>query len=695
MKMSIRGSLRGKLTLLFLLLSLLPFLIVAIISYNHGRRMLADTIGAKLHEVAQGISNNIDYLIRFRIVDVKSWAELNIMQDILIGDPDGRISSFLARTKESYRIYRDIYCVNPEGKIVASSDPAALARSVADLPWFKKAVSGSLNVTEVYPYESGKGLVMGIASPVYSSFDKDKIIGVLYSMFDWQVIFDELDKVLIDGKPQSKKSYITMLNKDGLVLSKPAFDKEKREGVLNKNLIEMGLKSAKLATLSEDKGQKKEKGWLVELNEYKEKALIGYATSKGFKDFGVDWSFSILVVKSLKEAYAPIRLLQINISLIGTLVLVLVILVVNFSAGKFTAPILNFVDMAKTIAEGEGDLSKTFKVVSKDEIGQLASAFNQLVAGLNSIVRQIRSTADKVASSSQGLSSLAQQMNVSAKEISSATEEVAKGITSQSKRMEETYKISEEMSDSLKQVVANTQRVATGAEQATKRAELGKQATTETVKKINFLTDTVNDAVATVDSLGKMSQEIGTITETITQIADQINLLALNAAIEAARAGEAGRGFAVVAEEVRKLAENSSDAVKKIDKLIKSSQSETNRVVSSIRASSKEAQEGKALVQEVAKALAEIDESIQQTAVMAAEISAASQQQLKSTEQVVKVIDEVFTISKESTSAFQEITSSIEEQTASMQEMSTSSQELARLAGDLKEAVGRFILKEE
>jgi methyl-accepting chemotaxis protein len=191
-----------------------------------------------------------------------------------------------------------------------------------------------------------------------------------------------------------------------------------------------------------------------------------------------------------------------------------------------------------------------------------------------------------------------------------------------------------------------------------------------------------------------MSQQIGEITETITSIADQTNLLALNAAIEAARAGEAGRGFAVVAEEVRKLAEGSAEAVRKIGSLIRSIQSETNRAVNAIETSSKEVQEGKVHVAKIADVFIEINKAAEEANRMAVEVAAAGQARVSEVERVVKAINEVAAIAKESASTVQEVSSSTEEQTASMEEMSASAQELARLAMDLKEAVGKFKLEE-
>ncbi|MBU0633640.1 MAG: methyl-accepting chemotaxis protein [Candidatus Omnitrophica bacterium] len=339
-----------------------------------------------------------------------------------------------------------------------------------------------------------------------------------------------------------------------------------------------------------------------------------------------------------------------------------------------------------------GDLSKKIRVTSEDEIGRLAQVFNDVIENLHEMVSRIREMASKVSSFAQEISTSSKEMNSSTLEISTTIQKIAKGVTTQAKRVEDTSRLMEEMSASVKQISVNAKTASVSSEESLGQARSGGGATTEAVEKMNRITATVSNAAAVVRSLGDKSKQIGQITETITSIADQTNLLALNAAIEAARAGDAGRGFAVVAEEVRKLAEGSAEAARRIGTLIKGIQVETPKAVSSIEAGSKEVAEGALIVSRVSAALEKIIGTAKESATMVNEITAATARQMSNAEQIVKAVDEVAVVAEESASATQEASSSAQEQTASMEELTASAEELARLAIDLQAMVDRFKL---
>jgi len=345
-----------------------------------------------------------------------------------------------------------------------------------------------------------------------------------------------------------------------------------------------------------------------------------------------------------------------------------------------------------SVPAAQGDLTANIEIHTEDEIGKLAQAFNTIIKNMHETVRGIYDLASRVSSFAQEISTSSKEMNASTQEISSTIQKIAKGVTTQARRVEDTSHLMEDMSGSVKAIADNAQSATKASEQSLEQAQSGGKATNEAVDKMNRITETVSNAAAVVESLGDKSQKIGQITETITNIADQTNLLALNAAIEAARAGEAGRGFAVVAEEVRKLAEGSAEAARRIGGLIKGIQVETPKAVSSINAGTQEVSEGALIVARASDALAEIINAAKTSAAKVAEITEATKIQSSNAGKIVKAVDEIAVVAEESASATEEASSSAEEQTASMEELTASAEELARLAVDLQTLVAKFKL---
>jgi len=249
------------------------------------------------------------------------------------------------------------------------------------------------------------------------------------------------------------------------------------------------------------------------------------------------------------------------------------------------------------------------------------------------------------------------QISSSATQIRAAAEEQATGVA--------------EQSSGVSQVTTTIEELDTTATRIAKNAENVARIAGDTLAGMQEINTKVNDTARKILSLGEKSQSIGNITKLIDDIADQTNLLALNAAIEAARAGEMGRGFAVVAQEVRKLAERSSESTEEIRQLINEIQGETNSTIMSIEGSTKWVKKGLEMVEETAKS--------------AKEISIATQQQKFASEQVVQAMREIDSVTKQ-------FVSSTRQATASAAQLSTLSEELKSAIADFKleaEEVGK------
>jgi len=243
------------------------------------------------------------------------------------------------------------------------------------------------------------------------------------------------------------------------------------------------------------------------------------------------------------------------------------------------------------------------------------------------------------------------QLTSSAAQIGSAAQQQASGATEQSSAVSQA-------STTVEELGVTATRIAENAENVAKIAE-------DTLAGMQEINTKVGDTAKKILSLGEKSQSIGNVTKLIDDIAEQTNLLALNAAIEAARAGEAGRGFAVVAQEVRKLAERSSESTEEIRQLINEIQGETNSTIMGIEDSTKWVGKGLEMVKETAKS--------------AKEISLATQQQKSASEQVVQAMRNIDAVTKQFVSSTKQAT--------------TSATQLNTLSEELKSAIGQFKLE--
>ena len=229
---------------------------------------------------------------------------------------------------------------------------------------------------------------------------------------------------------------------------------------------------------------------------------------------------------------------------------------------SITNPVDNLVEMAKDIAQGEGDLTKRILVSGQDELGNLSNWYNLFLKKLNNIIVQVKKR-------SHNINKISQEMASGNQDLSTRTHQ-------QSASLEETASSMEEINS----IVQNSAEEAKNASDLTKNAqqsvENSRQQLLDTVNKsigtnqkmLLNLQETNSRVVNAMEDIMKSSKKIAGIITLINDVAFQTNLLALNASVEAARAGEHGKGFAVVATEVRKLAHRSAKASKEIGVLI-------------------------------------------------------------------------------------------------------------------------------
>jgi twitching motility protein PilJ len=271
----------------------------------------------------------------------------------------------------------------------------------------------------------------------------------------------------------------------------------------------------------------------------------------------------------------------------------------------------------------KGDLTKRGEVTA-DMFGNLADAFNLMLDRFGQLMRQVRESAERVNASAIALRDSANQMTTTARQQAQESEQALSAV--------------EGLTQSMRQVADTAGASSESAKQALTATERGREAVQSTVQDMQGIRGAVQRMSKQVKGLGDRSLEISQIVSTIRDIAAQTNLLALNAAIEAAGAGEAGARFAVVADQVRKLAENSTQATREIAELVKVIQTETQEAVIAMEQETQAVEAGSASALRTGDVFKEISDISQRSAELALNIARASVQEAESTEGVSRTI---------------------------------------------------------
>ncbi len=272
---------------------------------------------------------------------------------------------------------------------------------------------------------------------------------------------------------------------------------------------------------------------------------------------------------------------------------------------------------------GKGDLTKRGEVTS-DMFGNLADGFNLMIQRFAQLMKHVRESADRVNKSAAGLRDNTVQMAGTAKHQADESMKTLGAVEQLAASMRKVAEIAGASSEASNQVLHAT--------------EQGRVAVQETVQDMQRIRAAVQRMSKQVKALGDRSLEISQIVSTIREIANQTNLLALNAAIEAAGAGEAGARFAVVADQVRKLAESSTQATREIADLVKVIQSETQNAVVAMEHETQAVEAGSASAHRTGDVFNEISTIAHRSADLAQSIASSANEQTASTEQVGRSI---------------------------------------------------------
>ena len=311
---------------------------------------------------------------------------------------------------------------------------------------------------------------------------------------------------------------------------------------------------------------------------------------------------------------------------------------------------------ASTVAHPQGkrmDIEYT-AIPFTDKQGKLSIVL-QLITDLT----QIKETQRVIIEVATQAGEISRQLASAAEELSAQVTQVSGGADVQRERAASTATAMEEMNSTVMEVARSAGSASEQADSTNKKAIEGASLVNQVVDAINEVNAVSAEVDENMRGLGVQTEEIGSVMNVISDIADQTNLLALNAAIEAARAGEAGRGFAVVADEVRKLAEKTMTATTEVESKVKGIQAATTANIERVSKVAESARRTSEIAAVSGEALNEIMELANATSALISSIATAAEEQSATSDEISRSVEDINRIAEETAGGMQQSTMAV------------------------------------
>ncbi|MBV8660413.1 MAG: methyl-accepting chemotaxis protein [Burkholderiales bacterium] len=619
-------SLRSRLIAFVTGIVALSAILLAVISYGRMKGEIETGISQEIAASAQGYGSVVADWVAAKELVVASVVPQLGQADIKVPMQQAAASGGFTLFYTGYADKRMIYSTDktpPEGY-----DPTAR-------PWYKLAVEkGTAVVTAPYIAASSKKLVVSFAAPKGSGASVEAVVGADINLED---IVNDVLAIKLRGN-----GYAFLVGKDGKIIAYPSEGsalKPIKEVIPGFDSIEHYTDTQTLNTVEIDGAAK-----LLALRPIK----------------GTEWYLGLVIDKS--AATAPLRTLVAE--LVGVLAVMIGIALVLTWVGisRLLQGLHAVEDAMRAIATGEGDLTVRLPAGSRDEVGRIAAAFNQFIDKLREMFIAVQEQSEALTT---GVSHL-----------TDTTKHISVDSNKQSEELSSTAATIEEITVSIAHIADNvhdTHKLVEGVDAgSTESAE----AVDKVASEIGRIASEFAQLAEVMNGLGARSDQINSIVGVIKEIADQTNLLALNAAIEAARAGEQGRGFAVVADEVRKLAERTTQATVEIGNMIGSVRDDTQSALGRMQSAVQAVDQGVTLANAASGRIQGIRSATGTMVAKMDDIVAATAEQKEATTAMARSAERVNVMAQQTDQ--------------SLQDASRTLQTLSTLASSLRGIVGRF-----
>ena len=676
-------SLRKQLMAIFFLISIIPVIILGLVTFKNASEQVSKSQQAMLNAYTEGIRNNIDTTLDGADNILRS---LSSQADLLVllehANSQGAITEVIRlnnillslknAVKSSEDLFETVFITDNKGNIIADGSAykdTYMRKNVANTDYFSRLNKETkFYVGEPFRSEITGHYVIPVARSVNTIVGQ---IGTMVIMFKMEKFTD-----FLEGLDIGETGHSFIISSQGTII----FHK-------NKDLVASQMANPRIldeiSRLLDSENEDKGNGLVT----YKENNEIEVGVFKQLDT--ANW----IIASSINgaELYGGISVIRNTILIIISVLSIVVLAISIVFSRNISKPVSGLVNIMQRVAQG--DLNQRAEYSNCHEISVLSSNFNDMLNNLQSLIKKIKNTSSEVQLSANQLIEISSCVFDSTKEMSTVIEEISAGAMEQVKDIEIGYEKTNILASKIDSVSAYSNMILDSSKKTDLIVESG-LLQIETLSNIsqessNISRNVYKEALELKSEINK----IGKLLETINQISRQTNLLALNAAIEAARAGDAGRGFSVVADEIRKLAEEVAKETADIRKIIDNVNIKTSIVQEAAFNNEKSVDKQSKVVFDTKDAF----NSIYSTAEMMTEnirnSIAAMRNMEESKDDITQAIQGITKVAHSTAEATKNVNSTAQQQFSTIEEMNNFSIKLQMLSVELGESVKSFIIE--
>lgn len=363
-----------------LVVALAPLIVFGTLAYFKSRETVINQVGERLQATSLLAMSQIDRTFGFSHENIRSWAELDVMQTVERGDPEGIVSEMLADYQRAYEVYNTLVAVDVDGSVVAAGDSDLIGISVSETEWFNRVMKDHkpfIAPLRLDPELGGYGV--SIVVPIFRKYYDQQVVGILKASLDWRELLQQVSAINVVPEQQNESGYAVLIDREGYILAAPDFILFEESDTPGDDVTRVYGRQ----------------WWIVDnpmlldrllhrpghryIRRGDKEMLLVNMPAREFK-YTRESGWSLVLVRDANDALKDIAFIRERAFMIGLIAIFLIGVVAYVMSRQIGAPISRLSHWAQELSHG--NLGRKISLRSNDELAQLAGSLDEMRCNL-------------------------------------------------------------------------------------------------------------------------------------------------------------------------------------------------------------------------------------------------------------------------------------------------------------------------